>query len=201
MRLFSYVVARDYGFAPNPFYGFCTLCTCKPVIRRVASVGDWIVGTGSKRRQRETQLVFGMLVTEALTLDEYWSDPRFENKQPNLYGSKKQAFGDNIYHRDTNGQWLQENSHHSHDDGTPNRKNIDHDTKVDRVLISDDYIYFGGAGPQIPAQFTHSDNDLRAGRGRRSKFPSWFVAEVVSWIRSLEAAGYVREPLDWARTP
>ncbi len=27
---------RDYGFAPNPFHGICTLATCKPVIRRVA---------------------------------------------------------------------------------------------------------------------------------------------------------------------
>ena len=30
MRLHSYVVARDYGFAPNPFLGVCTLATCKP---------------------------------------------------------------------------------------------------------------------------------------------------------------------------
>src|SRR5262245_31415483 len=45
VRLYSYVVARDYGFAPNPFYGFCTLATCKPDIRRTADIGDWIVGT------------------------------------------------------------------------------------------------------------------------------------------------------------
>ncbi|WP_202913488.1 hypothetical protein [Acuticoccus sediminis] len=25
MRLFSYVVEHDQGFAPNPFYGVCTL--------------------------------------------------------------------------------------------------------------------------------------------------------------------------------
>ena len=111
MKLYSYVVARDYGFAPNPFYGFCTVCTCKPVIRRVASVGDWIVGTGSKTRNRQNQIVFAMRVTEALAIDEYWSDPRFANKRPTLYGSKRQAFGDNIYHRDASGRWIQENSH------------------------------------------------------------------------------------------
>lgn len=27
---YSYVVARDFGFAPNPFNGFLTLATCKP---------------------------------------------------------------------------------------------------------------------------------------------------------------------------
>jgi len=40
-ELHSYVVARDYGFAPNPFFGFCTLATCKPRLRSVAQVGDW----------------------------------------------------------------------------------------------------------------------------------------------------------------
>src|SRR5712671_5339411 len=34
MRLYSYVVARDFGFAPNPFFGVCTLATCKPDIRK-----------------------------------------------------------------------------------------------------------------------------------------------------------------------
>ena len=32
--LFSYVVATDSGFAPNPFFGLCTLACCKPAIRR-----------------------------------------------------------------------------------------------------------------------------------------------------------------------
>ena len=38
MKLFSYVVARDFAFAPNPFHGYCTLATCKPIIRRVTQV-------------------------------------------------------------------------------------------------------------------------------------------------------------------
>ena len=201
VKLFSYVVARDYGFAPNPFYGFCTLCTCKPVIRRVALVGDWIVGTGSKTRNRQNQVVFAMRVTEALTLAEYWYDPRFTNKRPNLHGSKKQAFGDNIYHRNSSDNWAQENSHHSHQDGTQNLRNIVNDTQTDRVLISDDYVYFGGTGPEIPTRFTHADNDIRARLGHRSNFPAWFIDDVVSWIRGLEVAGYVDEPLDWVRTP
>ena len=31
-KSYSYVVARDYGFAPNPFNGILTLAACKPVI-------------------------------------------------------------------------------------------------------------------------------------------------------------------------
>jgi len=95
MKVYSYVVARDYGFAPNPFFGYCTLATCKPVIRRVARAGDWIVGTGSAEHGRQDYIVFAMRVTEVEAFDDFWEDPRFKRKRPNLRGSNKQAFGDN----------------------------------------------------------------------------------------------------------
>ena len=75
-RLYSYIVANDTGFAPNPFHGYCTLATCKPRIRKTARVGDWIVGTGSKRNGKAGYAVYAMRVTEIMTFDEYWSDPR-----------------------------------------------------------------------------------------------------------------------------
>src|SRR5580658_5739122 len=140
MRLYSYVVARDYGFAPNPFFGVCTLATCKPRIRSVAQVGDWVVGSGWKRRSRENHLVYVMRVTGAMTFQEYWNDPRVQVKKPNLRGSKKQAFGDNIYSRNANGKnWCQANSHHSLTDGSQNQSNIRADTSANRVLVSDDF--------------------------------------------------------------
>ena len=73
-KMYSYVVARDYGFAPNPFHGFCTLATCKPEIRRTAHVGDWIVGTGSKKKGRDAHVVYAMRVTEKMTFNAYWRD-------------------------------------------------------------------------------------------------------------------------------
>ena len=84
MKLYSYVVATDCGFAPNPFYDFCTLATCKPDIRERATVGDWVIGTGSgaKEKQRNGYLVFAMRVTETMSFDEYWKDIRFCNKRP-----------------------------------------------------------------------------------------------------------------------
>jgi hypothetical protein len=92
MRLFSYVVARDYGFAPNPFFNECTLATCKPRIRSVAKVGDWVVGTGSSEQHRTGFLVYAMHVTETMSFNQYWADERFQQKKPNLQGSKKQAY-------------------------------------------------------------------------------------------------------------
>ena len=38
MKVFSYVVMSDSGFAPNPFHGTCTLACCKAQIRRSAAL-------------------------------------------------------------------------------------------------------------------------------------------------------------------
>ncbi len=48
MRLVSYILTSDTGFAPNPFFRYCTLACCKPQIRRSAEPGDWIVGISRK---------------------------------------------------------------------------------------------------------------------------------------------------------
>ena len=200
MKLYSYIVARDFGFAPNPFYQFCTLGTCKPVIRKCAKVGNWIVGTGSKTRRREGCLVFVMQVTEVMPFNHYWLDLRFEQKKPNLRGSKKQAFGDNIYYQDlANRKWHQLDSHHSYPCGTPNTRNIYNDTKTDRVLISDDYIYWGGKGPEIPAKYRNFCGfDLcKVGMGHKCNFPDDMVDEFIDWIRSLGDQGYCGAPIDW----
>src|SRR6266853_812342 len=145
MRLYSYVIARDYGFAPNPFYGVCTLATCKPKIRATAKIGDWVIATGSKPNKLEGRLVYAMNVEEILTFDQYWEDPRFRQKRPLLNGSLKQRYGDNIYHRDKKtGKWVQENSHHSLVNGNPNPGNIKRDTGTTiRVLLGGKYGYWG----------------------------------------------------------
>jgi hypothetical protein len=205
VKLHSYVVARDYGFAPNPFFGVCTLATCKPGIRKVAQIGDWVVGTGSKKRKRDKRIVYAMRVTGAITFSQYWTDPRFQAKKPNLRGSKKQAFGDNIYSKDARtALWCQANSHHSLNDGSPNESNVVADTSADRVLISDDFVYWGGSGPLLPQKFLRYGTEginLCAGRGHKNNFPQDFVQEFIAWIRSLDVKGYAGEPLDWCRTP
>lgn len=199
MRLYSYVVARDYGFAPNPFYGFCTLATCKPDIRRTADIGDWIVGTGSKTKGRAGHLVYAMRVSEAMTFDQYWADPRFASKHPSLHGSLKQAFGDNIYHRTVDGGWSQENSHHSMHDGSANPENVQHDTRTDRVLVSDHFVYWGGEGPAIPAEFRDWNGvDVSLGRqGHRCNFPDELVAQFVAWLEAIGMDGYKGRPTAW----
>ena len=201
IRLYSYVVARDYGFAPNPFYGYCTLATCKPEIRRTSRVGDWIIGTGSKSKGRNCYLVYAMKVRETLAFNKYWEDARFRQKQPNLLGSKKQAFGDNIYFKDARGKWRQQDSHHSYEEGSPNRHNILNDTKADRVLIGTEYAYWGKDGPQLPPEFrNYNGRDICAKRGYKNQFPEAMVKDFIVWFKSLGAQGNLGTPGDWDRT-
>lgn len=196
MKLFAYVVTRDYGFAPNPFAGYCTLATCKPEIRKAAAIGDWIVGTGAKDTGLQEHLVYAMCVTEALTFEEYWNDARFAAKRVDRRGSRKRLFGDNIYHRNpATGHWIQEDSHHSRSDGTAFKINKDHDTQTNRVLISNDFVYFGGSATTLPLCFRRGANRLRKkGQGHRANFGDAYVQRVIEWLRSLGVWGYQGRP-------
>ena len=77
-KLYIYVVDRDFGFAPNPYHGCCTLATCKPGIRNGAEVGDWVVGMGGSRLEATGRCVFAMRVTRKITFNEYWSSLEFD---------------------------------------------------------------------------------------------------------------------------
>ena len=204
MNLYSYVVRYDSGFAPNPFCGWCTLATCKPLIRRGAEVGDWIVGSGSadSKNKQGGKLVFAMKVSEALSFNEYFNDPRFASKKPNISGSRKQARGDNIYQQ-KNGVWWQLDSYHANENGTPNCVHMMRDTGVDKVLISDHYVYFGCKGPKIPPTLQSRGKALcHNGVGHR-KFASSqeddsaMIGKFISWINSLGEQGYCGHPYDW----
>ena len=140
-----YVIRYDYGFAPNPFYGYCTLATCKPDIRKSAQVGDWILGVGgADLGQARRKCILLMKVSEKMSFEEYWNDARFSLKKPARNGSNIQMIGDNIYHKDLNGGWLQEDSRHSNPDGTIHRDNLKRDTgTTNQVLISKNFFYFG----------------------------------------------------------
>ncbi len=202
MKLYSYIVARDFGFAPNPFFGFCTLATCKPKIRAGASVGDWIVGTGAKTRYDIAgRLIYAMQVDEVLDFDSYWNDPRFIRKRPNLNGSLKMIYGDNIYHR-VGKKWVQLDSHHSLENGRPNKANIAWDTGVDRVLVGTKFVYWGKAAPTIPKRlrsFRKTGEDICCkARGHRV-FGEEIATAFAKWLDQRGKSGFQGEPLEFER--
>lgn len=191
MRLFSYVVARDYGFAPNPFHGFCTLATCKPQIRKHALVGDYVVGITPK--ESGNKICYVMEVTSKVSFDEYWGGERFQIKKPCFNMSYKYSVGDNIYYRRPDGTWHQENSHHTHEDGRPIQENIDADTHTtDQVLISDNFSYWGKDAIQLPPEFSA----LIVARAHKCDFSREFVERFLIWYRS-QKRGQISIPERW----
>lgn len=200
MRLFTYVVARDYGFAPNPFGGSCTLATCKPDIRRTAAIGDWVAGIASKEDKATPSLAYVMRVDEALTYEAYWHDPRFMHKKPDFRASVRHVYGDNIYSKDDDGLWRQADSHHSLEQGVLNLGNVRNDTKADRVLIGWRFAYWGANAIPIPTEFCGMRGEtILLGIGFRSHFSDDFVQSFVQWFESLQEQGCAGEPAQWKK--
>lgn len=194
-RIYSYVVEHDLGFAPNPFWGTCSLANCKPDIRRFASVGDLVIGTGSATIQAARHLVYWMRVSEIICFDGYWSDPRFNRKKPNMRGSMMHRYGDNIYRTGTDGAFQQLDSFHSEDDGSLSVSNRTRDTgKTEKVLLGTDFAYFGKSAPEIPNNLTYF---VKKGPGHKCRFSDTQRAEIEAWFATLPDRGYVDEPGRW----
>jgi len=198
-RLFSYVVAADGGFAPNPFHRCCTLACCKPNVRKAAGPGDLIVGL-SRRCER---LVYIMRIGEKLTFEQYWRDPRFEKKKPAGFEQDKPDWsrqrveknGDNIYEPDGMGGFRQLKS--AHWDHRADRESVsakEHDTSANAVLVSRDFVYYGGEGPALRDKLSF----LCVTRGHRSHFTPEQIAAVSRYFDQ-RPRGRRGEPTRWLK--
>ena len=192
-RVYIYVLKYDLGFAPNPFDGVCTFACCKPVIRRTAQVGDWLVGVGGRSLRATGRCIFAMEVTGAMTFDEYWASPLYRSKRPSRNGTRKSLVGDNIYWRDARGEWRQENSVHSRPDGRQDADNTSHDTSEDRILTSQRFIYFGRSAPAVPTAI-FAELGYRNGRGHMG-YDLSMCSALLAWIAG-QADGAMNRVVD-----
>jgi len=200
MKIYSYLIEHDFGLAPNPFGGYCTLAVCKPKIRKSKNlkIGDWIIGTGSKALEKISgktysgKLIYAMEVNEILTLDQYWNDKRFQYKKPVLNGTLQNLYGDNIYHKDSNDNWIQSNSAHSLENGIVNEKHLKKDTGGKNAIISENFYYFGDNAQILPKSF----NDfLHSGVGEKIT-PKDLQNEFLKWLFS-HRKGINGDPVNW----
>jgi hypothetical protein len=195
VTVFSYVIEHDLGFAPNPFHGACTLACCKPLIRKSAKVGDYILGTGAVAANLVGYLTYWMRVAEILTFDQYWKDQRFRRKKPHMSGTTYLRYGDNIYHRDGGKTFKQEDSFHSMEDGSTSLGDLRRDTATtDKVLVGHEFAYWGRAGIKVPKHLAFL---LKKGPGHRCRFTAEQVTAVMAWLGTLPQRGYISEPAHW----
>lgn len=198
MKCYSYRIEHDYGLAPNPFHGYCTLAVCKSKIRnnRNLNVGDWIIGTGSVSLDNLNKLIFAMRLEEKITFNDYWNDKRFINKKPVINGSLVQMYGDNFYY-EKNGEWIQKDSAHSLDRGKINKDHTKRDVDGKYVLISQEFYYFGNNALSIP--------DACIGicsQGRGFKSPSIsqkVVNNFITWLKNTNTIGIHGDPISWKK--
>ncbi|MBZ4187636.1 hypothetical protein [Niabella beijingensis] len=175
-KLFSYCIPFDNGAAPNPFWGMCTLNICKPVIRKVAQVGDWIVGTGSARHRFENKVVYAMEVTAKMTMAEYdlYCKKFLPEKIPNWRGkSYKERVGDCIYDFSTEPPKLLKSVHVE--------ENRRRDLSGVYTLLSDHFYYFGDHPEPLPDYLLPIVNQ---GQGYKSTLNKPYFEAFVDWIMS-----------------
>ncbi len=155
IRLCSYRLNEDSGFAPNPFFGALTLATDMPEIRRSAAVDDWIAGFTSRALCGDAfgseRLVYLMRVDENPTIAEYFGERRFSRKIPALRAaSEVERRGDNIYRprcrkaADPKHFTQLSNPYHWNvADGHQDEHSKRFDVGGRRVLIAREFVYFG----------------------------------------------------------
>lgn len=174
MKLYSYVMVSDTGFAPNPNDDFCTLACCKPKIRRVVSLGDWVIGTGSKGNVGNHKLIYAMKITEKKDFDSYYNDVRFKNRIDNIYFKYK-------------GEWFQKPNQHHHE------QDISHDLSGECVLISNYFYYFGKKAIEIPEQFREV---IKKGPGHKSNFSEDLITDFLVWLKEKYNPGKIGNPYE-----
>jgi len=190
MKLYSYIVVHDTGFAPNPFWRFCTLATCKPVIRRTASKGDWIVGLSPKADGN--RIIYAMRIDEILPYDQYFKDPRFRNKKPE-YGTDKvvNKCGDNIYELLSSGGFRQLPSQHSRG-VCDNPRSKEHDLSGENCLISNHFYYFGQKRIDLPDALSI----MITGRAYKNRFSDEIKTAFMAFIKN-QKPGIHAPPTKW----
>lgn len=178
--LFSYCIPYDDGAAPNPFWGVCTLNICKPVIRRVARVGDWVVGTGAKlsaSRDLRGTVVYAMRISKTMKMAEYDSSTRshLPEKRPR-WNSKdwRERLGDSIYDFSVKPPKVRTGVH--------TVKNRKRDLSGECTLLSNYFFYFGDKPVPLPPNLRHIVKD---GQGHRSRSNAPFVELFIEWIHNL----------------
>lgn len=201
-NVFAYRVDHDRGLAPNPFLDRCSLAVCKPNVRAKAQLGDYVIGTSSynKRKMRRSGIagglaVFIMRVTGEIGFDRYHRN--YPNRRPNMRGSRMRRAGDAIYYRDpVTGEWMQSDSLHSRPGGGVSVGDLERDTGVDRILLSDDFTYWGKLAPTLPADLQmFNRKEVRSQR----HFAEQEKAAFIAWAQPRLGHGRVGEPIDWHR--
>lgn len=144
-RIYRYILMHDEGMAPCPESGRMSLATCKPVIRRMARPGDWVIGF------RPGSLVRGLVL---------WAGRVEQCLSHADYQRKYQKRSDAVYTLGDDGAYLR-----LRDDYHPTQAEMDRDVGSPVLLFEPARsYYFNGVPVVLPDDLAHL---AAAGRGHR----------------------------------
>lgn len=178
-RLFTYNIRHDTGYAPNPFFGVCTLNTCKPQIRREANEGDWIVAL------KRDRVVCVMRITKKMTMAEYWHYcvrhlPEKIPPQTDRNGDPRRLVGDCQYDFSSgNAQILQ---------GRHKPGQVQTDLSGKNALLSEHFVYFGNLEMRLPRELVpiaQYSNGNWIGQARKSSSNAPHRRAFLDWVTNL----------------
>lgn len=210
--LYSYTVATDSGFAPNPHFGTCTLACCKPVLRKsvgarllrgsgLADLAEvrqvrpdyirdqniWVLGlAGTALKDRpHRSVVFVMQVTDVLDFRSYFEE--YPEKRPvrTAAGARNDPrwHGDAIY-TGNDPATARQVTPCAHSRGRAEDVQMKHHDLGGRfVLISDHFSYFGKSAPLVPLEA-----QLHRGRGHRFNYSTEVLHELEALLNGRWAA-------------
>jgi len=197
-RLFTYIITQDCGSAPNPFNGMCTLAICKPAIRRVAEIGDWVVGFASVNAPNNLghKMIYAMKVTGKVTMQAYdqLSRSSLPNRIPNVNSwHLPDRLGDSIYdYQNLNAYGIPAIRNSVHDEG-----NRTTDLGGENVLLSTHFYYFGSNAIAIKEELRKI---VPVTQGHRSTSNQDVLPQFETWIASqgeMGQRGWPSFSIDW----
>ena len=184
-KVYVYTIVTDAGFAPNPYGSYLTLATCKPIIRKLAQVGDIIIAHHTK--SRGGGVCYVMEITEIMTQNQYYNDLRFQYKIP----TPTNPIGDNCYRPIGNGEYEQLPCQHR---GCDQEKDLN-----GLVLISENFTYWGDKSiesiqPQheLPEWIPRAQRGYRVNNNDKKRID---CKRTLEWIAELPK-GKLGEPSD-----
>jgi hypothetical protein len=158
-KLYSYIVACDNGGAPCVERGCLTIAICKPEIRRLAKVGDIIVGISGYKLGKEKKIIFIAKTTKMMTMEEYGNSTRSDSIYTSKLKMKPNPFHIcSDYERDINGK---------------------------NVIMSTDFIYFGKKHIPLPENL----QGIIPGRGHQSTKNEPFKQTLINLFASEKMNG------------
>jgi hypothetical protein len=182
-RIWRYVLADDNGMAPCAEDGVLSLCCCKPMIRRSAKVGEWVIGFVPQSLGRGRVAWVGQ-VSAVIPMGEY--EQRYSGRQ------------DAIYRLAGHGPDGREILTPLREDYHASERSRTRDRNGKNALIFEPFWYWGGDGVAASEEIAGLAH-YYIGQTARNSCPE-MVAALKNWVRSMSPPGVHGKPRDTRRT-